>query len=251
MTTTSRIILLSSKFNPARLFIDGGDGVFDLWSNMSTVFQDSAGTTAGAVGSPIGLTVDNSGRGRSLTASTTARPTLTAFGANLAAQFDGVANGLVSSAGGGGTAGFFLCAAVNVTGGAGAVRTIWSDIGSNTGYFVRLSTANKLEFLAGNGAAFTTAASAATVSVGTTYVFTAWDDGVNLNAQINLGAVAQVARPVVSGGTAQFSVGKTNNVGVFANVALFAQIYKKNGGISDSDRLKCQKYCAAKAGISL
>jgi hypothetical protein len=181
------------------------------------------------------------------------RPINTAYGSSSGALFDGIDDGLATSFGGGGTTGFFWCGAVKVIGGDGTARSIWSDVGTNTGYRVRIASTNNLALGAGNGTAYTSATTADSVLAGNTYVLTVWDDGVNLNAQVNRGAVATATRPTVSAGGAGFSLGKDNNgTTAFANIALFDMFYVKNGSaVSAADRLKCQKYCAAKAGVSL
>jgi hypothetical protein len=167
-------------------------------------------------------------------------------------KLDGLDDGVASATGGGGSAGFFWCGAVRVIGGAGASRSIWSDVGTNTGYRVRLTSTNKLALGAGDNVAFTSATTAEDAAVGSTYVLTVWDDGTNLNAQINLGTVAQAARPVVVAGPGTFSLGKDNNAATaFANVGIYAQVYKKDGGISASARAKCQRWVAAQAGLTI
>jgi hypothetical protein len=185
-------------------------------------------------------------------ATSSARPVETAFGTYTGLLFDGGDDALATSVGGGGTAGFFWCGAVKVISGDGTTRSIWSDVGTNTGYRVRIPSTNKLALGAGNGTAYTSATTTDDVLAGNTYVLTLQDDGVNLTAQVNRGAIASVARPVVSAGGAGFSIGKDNNGATsFCNMALFAQVYRKNGGVSDADRLKAQRWCASKAGISI
>jgi hypothetical protein len=181
------------------------------------------------------------------------RPIDTAYGSSMGMLFDGIDDGLATAVGGGGTTGFFWCGAVKVVGGDGTSRSVWSDVGTNTGYRVRLASTNNLELGAGNGTAYTSATTTTSVLAGNTYILTVWDDGVNLNAQVNLGPIASTARPTVSAGTAAFSLAKDNNGSTaFANMALFEMFYKKNGSdVSAADRFKCQKFCAAKAGVSL
>lgn len=180
------------------------------------------------------------------------RPVETAYGAYTGALFDGTDDSLASPTSGGSTTGFFWCGAVRVVGGDGTARSIWSDVGTNTGYRVRIASTNKLALGAGDGAAYTSATTTDDVLAGNTYVLTVWDDGANLNAQVNRGTVASVARPSVSAGSSGFSIGKDHNASsAFANIAIFAQVYRKNGGVSDKDRLRAQRYCASEAGISI
>jgi hypothetical protein len=184
---------------------------------------------------------------------TSSRPVDTAYGSYIGLLFDGLDDTLTTSVGGGGTTGFFWCGAVKVVGGDGTSRSIWSDVGTNTGYRVRLASTNNLALGAGNGTAYTSATTATSVLAGNTYVLTVWDDGVNLNAQVNLGPIASATRPTVSAGAAGFALAKDNSgATAFGNIAIFEMFYKKNGSdVSAADRFKCQKFCAAKAGVSL
>lgn len=53
------IAVLSSRFNPATLFASGSTaGAFYDPSDLSSMYQDSAGTTAAVVNSPVGLLLD-------------------------------------------------------------------------------------------------------------------------------------------------------------------------------------------------
>jgi len=66
------------EFSPASLFAAGEQGAWYDPSDLSTLFQDSAGTTpVTAAGQPVGRMVDKSGRGNHATQATAAaRPTL-------------------------------------------------------------------------------------------------------------------------------------------------------------------------------
>lgn len=218
-----------------------------------TPTQLSFSSTVSAVNNFVGSVTNISIRelpGYHATQSTsTARPIL---GTDLV-DYDGVDDATLMAAGGGGTTGFFLCAAVRPDGGAGAVRTIWSDAGTNTGYIVRLNASNQLEIAAGNGTAYTLAATTDTLTVGTTYVVTAWDDGTNLNVQVNSGTAGTAARPVVSAGTATATIGKDNGAatGMF-NGGIYSLIYVKNGeNVDANDRTAVKTYVAGKAGVTL
>jgi hypothetical protein len=71
---------LLSSFSPASLFAAGEQGVWYDPSDLTTLFQDSAGTTpVTAVEQPVGRMLDLSGRGNHATQSTSAaRPVLSA-----------------------------------------------------------------------------------------------------------------------------------------------------------------------------
>lgn len=63
-------------FDPAVLFEGGQEGVWLDFSDITTMFQDSAGTVAAVVDQPVGRVADKSGRGHHATSSGSARPIL-------------------------------------------------------------------------------------------------------------------------------------------------------------------------------
>jgi hypothetical protein len=181
-------------------------------------------------------------------ATSAARPT-TKADQNIA--FDGFDDAMAAVGGGGGTAGFLLCAAITVSGGAGAARTIWSDTGTNTGYRVRVNTSNQLELAAGNGTTYTTIATTATLPAGETHVVTAWDDGTNLNVQIDSGDIASTARPTVSAGTASWTIGKDNGAATSPfNGRMYSMTYRQTD-CGDTLRASLKSYHAGRAGVTL
>lgn len=82
LSITQRAVLqmLRAEYSPLTLFSSGEQGVWYDPSDMSTMFQDSAGTTpVTAVEQPVGRILDKSGRGNHATQSTaTSRPVLSA-----------------------------------------------------------------------------------------------------------------------------------------------------------------------------
>ena len=89
---TLNILTTARSFTPATLFASGEQGFWFDPSDLSTMFQDSAGATpVTAVGQPVGRILDKSGRGNHATQATLgARPTLQEDGSgNRYLQFDG------------------------------------------------------------------------------------------------------------------------------------------------------------------
>lgn len=82
----------TAVFDPASLFAAGEAGGWWDPSDLSSMFQDSAGTIAAAVDGPVGRISDRSGRSHHLVqASAAARPTLRQdVGGRRYLQFDGV-----------------------------------------------------------------------------------------------------------------------------------------------------------------
>lgn len=96
----SRVIneLEGVAFNPIALFAAGEQGVWYDPSDMSTLFQDAAGTIpVTAAGQPVGMMRDKSGRGNHATQATaTSRPILQTAGGLWYLAFDGVDDRLVT-----------------------------------------------------------------------------------------------------------------------------------------------------------
>lgn len=77
-------------FSPTSLFASGEAGAFYDVSDLTSMFQDSAGTTAAVVGQPVGRINDKSGRGNHATQATTSlKPILRSDGTNYYLEFDG------------------------------------------------------------------------------------------------------------------------------------------------------------------
>lgn len=165
-------------------------------------------------------------------------------------SFLGTDDSLTSATGGGGSAGFFWCGVVEPTGGAGTDRILFDDRAALSGRVVYISSLNKLAFMVGNGSAWTNKGSTATINVGTKYLLTAWDDGTNLNVQINSAAAETVARPVVVAGTAGYTIGKDNAVASSYLIGnLYPFVYFKNTAGTAAQRASVQAWVKSKAGL--
>lgn len=78
-------------WTPASLFAGGEQGVWLDESDLSTMFQDLAGTVPAAVDSPVGKRLDKSGNGNHWTApNASSRPILRLTGGLYSLQWDGV-----------------------------------------------------------------------------------------------------------------------------------------------------------------
>lgn len=163
-------------------------------------------------------------------------------------KFDGTDDSRTSATGGGSTTGFFWCGVVTV-GGAGTTRIMYSDLSGNSGFEFRIVTSDILRLYVGNGAAFLAADSAASLTVGTTYVLTAWYDGVNGYVQINNGTPAASASVTAAAGTAGFTEGKSNAAASgYLNGRMYGRVYTKNFCPSASQREQVKRELARQAG---
>ena len=235
---------------PAGTFASGSVGSKAMTFAKAAFNNNVQFSLAAGVGAIDNISVKQIIGAHATQATAPARFTLKDIGGFKSVFLDGIDDNLATTTGGGGTTGFFLCQAIKPTAGAGALRTIWSDTGTNSGYKVQLDALNKLSFSAGNGTAFTTIASTATVDVGTTSLITVWDDGTNLNVQIGSAAAQTVARPVVTAGTAAFTIGKDNGAATsFFTGNLYPEVYRQGSGLTAAQRTSVQTYCKSKAGL--
>lgn len=90
---------IGAAFDPLSLFAAGEQGAWYDPSDMSTLFQDAAGTTpVTAAGQPVGLMRDKSGKGNHATQATaTSRPILQTSGGLWYLAFDGVDDSMQTS----------------------------------------------------------------------------------------------------------------------------------------------------------
>ena len=90
----------SGGFSPASLFAGGTEGAWYDPSDLSTLFQDSAGTTpVTASGQPVGKMLDKSGRANHATQAISAqRPTYTEGSGLSWLAFDGVGDAMATAA---------------------------------------------------------------------------------------------------------------------------------------------------------
>lgn len=90
---------LSVIFDPISLYASSEDGGWYDPSDVSSMWQDSAGTVAAAVNSPVGKIEDKSGNNRHLTQATSSkRPILRQLGPVYYLEFDGVDDFMASAA---------------------------------------------------------------------------------------------------------------------------------------------------------
>lgn len=164
-------------------------------------------------------------------------------------KFDGIDDNLVSAAGGGGAAGIYFCGAIQFNK-VGAVQTIFSDTGTNSGYKLQLTAANQLQISAGNGTAYTAVNTTGTFATGDVALCELWDDGTNLGVRLGEGTPVTVARPVVTAGTAQITIGKDNNAASnYAGISMFEPVWRYGAMPNPTQREAIRAICRSKAGI--
>jgi len=184
----------------ASLFSSGSQGVYYDPSDFSTMFQDSAGTTpVTALGQPVGLIRDKSGRGNhAFQATTTKRPLIQQDSAGAYyLSFDGIDDALATNS-------------IDFT--AGDQVTMFAGLRS-----LGASTALWLEFSntwSGNNGTFVSADPEASFG-GNPVIFAARGTAVNSVSQVGYNVVTRTNPYVVSGYSSisgDLSVTKANGV---------------------------------------
>lgn len=164
-------------------------------------------------------------------------------------KFDGIDDHLISASGGGGIAGIYFCGAIQFNK-VGAVQTIFSDAGTNSGYKLQLTAANQLQISAGNGTAFTAINTTDVFALGDVSLCELWDDGTNLGVRLGDGTPVTVSRPVVTAGTAQITLGKDNNASSnYAGIGMFEPVWRYGAMPNTTQREAIRAICRSKAGI--
>jgi hypothetical protein len=141
MNPAVRQLLLTPRFSPESLFRAGEQGVWFDPSDLSTLFQDSAGTTpVTAAGQPVGKVLDKSGRGNHAVQATAASRPQWLIDANGYPYFglDGTDDGLATaSINFTGTDKMTVIAGVHKASDAATapVLELSADLGLNTGAF--------------------------------------------------------------------------------------------------------------------
>jgi hypothetical protein len=249
------------SFNAASLFASGQQGVLLNPFDLSTVFQDSGGTTPGANGQPIGKILDQSGRGNHFVqTTTTSRPVATS-----GMQADGIDDFLVSSANVDMSASdkLVLCMSVQKARTAAEayyeLSTQWSN-SANLGVHALFQDngASQQFYCASRGSAAFSSSQIAAVTSGApapgTYVVTAIHDIAGSSSILRING-AQV-------GSSAFSQG-TGNFGSFlaymfsrAGTSFFAQatigrVFIRGGTIAAADLANVERWVGAAVGIVL
>lgn len=230
-------------------------GVYDA-SVLSSLLQSSvSGGSVTAAGQLVGQWNSTKAAGANLTAADAARFLLGNAGALW--YLDDSAQLLSCASGGGSTTGFYFAMALQLTN-PFALNTVYSEeiaLNGLTGYDLTYSNAtDKYTFSSGNGTVRTSVLCNVTVGgVTNPHVIACWDDGVNLNVQLNAGTIFTSARAAVTAGTLTPSIGCV--AGNAANNGLYAKKYAlcwaKNGVPVLADRNSLRTWLGSKAGLSI
>ena len=247
-------------FNPLSLFASGEQGAWYDPSDLTTLFQNSDGTTAVAVGDPVGYLGDKSGNNNHAIQATSAkRPTLRQAGSLYYLEFEG-AQGLRTSGNVDftGTDTMTVCAGVkkevdssenitelsNNSGGAGNEGSF--RLAVNSGSVYRYSSRGDSSLRNANATGY---------SVPSTNVLTGFSDISADIATIRVDGVEKTTQTLDQGagnyGDTFLNVGARNDGSTLQLEGFIYSLIIRNVVSNTADLASTETYVAAKTGVSL
>jgi hypothetical protein len=244
-------------WSPARLFSGGIDGAFYDPSQVSSLFQDLAGTVpVTASGQAINQMRDLSGNANHAAPPVaTSEPLYILSGGLHAADADGTNDRFVCAGGGGSTTAFYLCLSFELDTLVPAAQILWDDSNAgNGGFRVIVRSTGRLDVETRNGTTNTAVFSAAGAVVASTkYVLSVWYDGTNTRFQINKDSPATSAAVTPTAGIsapaifcASPGISTSPNP---VNGRIFAITWTRNHLPSVDDRDLTINYVGERAGL--
>lgn len=254
-TLFKRAVMGSRGFNPSALFANGEEGAWYDPSDLSTLFQNSDGTTAVSVGDPVGYMADKSGNGNhAIQATSTKRPTLQQDGSLYYLDFggdDGLATSAIDFTGGDQLT---VCAGARKdTDTTMVVGELSANVGTNNGAFRLASLSNTWRY----GAKGTSIVNvnATPYGAGATSVITGLSDISTPVATIRVDGVQKATSSTSQGtgnlGNYPLNIGARSNA---SSLFLDGRIYGfviRDVLSSGSDLTNLEAYMAAKTGVTI
>lgn len=248
-----RVNEIGTKFTPLYLFMGGENGAWYDPSDLSTLFQDAAGTTpVTADGDPVGLILDKSGNvNHAIQSVAASRPVYRTDGTLHWLQFDGVDDHL------------------KVPDNPSLRQTQMSFV------FSYLSTAHRLQVILSNGIGDyfhtnnwlvsvdsrlvvyprtpETTLDFAPSSINKTHVGSIVADGVTVNGRLDGGGETSLTGAFGTDNTAGITLGALTPYphGLFLSGNLFNVIIVAGRSISSTERNNTERYLAEKSGVTL
>jgi hypothetical protein len=256
-----------SKFGylpiPASLFANGEQGAWYDPSDLSTLFQDSAGTTpVTTAGQPVGKMLDKSGNDNHATQATSAaRPTYQTAGGLHYLAFDGVDDAMATGTITPGVDKAQVFAGVRKL--SDAASAVISELGPNItandgsfGLFAPPSNGgNNYRFYPTGTVRFQAATSAATYAPPITNILTGLSDisGDLGTLRIDGGQVAQATGNLGTGNFLAYPlyIGARNGTSQFFNGNMYGLITRFGPNLTDAQIASTEAYIAAKTGVTL
>lgn len=231
-------------FNPATLFSSGQAGGWYDPSDLSSMWQDSAGTIAAAVDSPVGKIDDKSGRGNHLVQATSAaRPILRLATGYYYLEFDGVDDLLDKTLGTAIAQPYSRVSSLRQVSWA-SNDYIFTGATSAAGGLIQLGASPELQIYAGT--AFV--ASNTNLAVGVNGVVSEAFNGASSSLTINNGT-ATTGNPGSASAT-NIAVGALSGGSFYSNVRIYGHLVRA-GTFTSQELSDLRTYMAGKAGVTL
>jgi len=251
------------QVNPLIVFSNGEQGAWYDPSDITTLFQDSAGTTAvTAAGQPVGLMLDKSGRNNHARQTTAAaRPLYQLDAGKPYLAFDGVDDFMVTTAFAWGSDQAFVGTGVRkLTGSASIIAELSINLNNNPGSFYHIS--------AEGSQANYTASSRGTVNSGGDRVSYATNGGIppvnnvftaihSISGDLSVARVDGVAASAATGdkgagnfGTYPLYIGARAGTSLFFKGRIYGAIFR-NLNPNATQLAAIEQYLAAKSGVVL
>jgi hypothetical protein len=246
------------EWEPTNLFANGEQGAWYDPSDLTTLFQNSDGTTAVAVGDPVGYLGDKSGNeNHAIAANSAKRPTLRQAGSLYYLEFEG-AQGLKTSGNVNftGTDTMTVCTGVKKEVDASEnIVELSTNAGGNVGSF-RLAVNSGSQYRYGSrGDSVLRNATATGYSVPSTNVVTGFSDISADIATIRVDGVEKATQTLDQGtgnyGSYELNVGARNNGGGLQFEGFIYSLVIRNVVSNTADLASTETYVAAKTGVSL
>lgn len=246
----------SGGFSPATLFANSEEGFWYEISDLSTVWEDSAGTIPASVDGVVGRITDKSGRGRHATQATTAnKPTLRSGGGLYWLEWDGFDDGMATASYAFAGAGPHSAAAgfrpATVAAGSRFLIDADNSVGSRVSQVLLVSAATPTT-VPFNTSGTTFSETSATISN---------DTDVVLSQVTNTTAVECFKNGASNGNTGVTGTLRTNSNTVFigkrhsqASSYLSGRTYillQLARAFTADERADIEAYCATKSGVTL
>ena len=256
-TLFKRAVMGSRGFSPSALFANGEEGAWYDPSDLSTLFQSSDGTTAVAVGDPVGYIADKSGNGNHAIQATSAkRPILRNSGSLYWLEFASLQSSCLKTGDIDFTATDSMTTCVGVQkddDDTASIIELSANVGANTGVFRLASVSTSFRYISKGTS--NVSIDATGFGATTKNVVTGYSDISNPSSFIRVDGV-QKATSTSSQGSGNFGTHPLN-VGARANgssAVLDGNIYGviiRNVVSSAKEIASTETYMASKAGVTI
>jgi hypothetical protein len=231
---------------PLGLFSAGQVGAWYDVQDLSTLFQDSAGTTAAEVDGPVGRMLDKSGNGNHMLQNTAdSRPTLRQDGSRYYLEFDGTDDFLAST---------LTASLPQPWESVAAIRQItWTSNdrifsgGTNTGDLYQFSATPGLALFDGGSAPVTPNNG---LAVGADGIVSEHHDGASSTVKINNGSAVSVGAAIGTTTMTVMTIGRRHASGtLYGNFRFYGRVIRPAMTLTENSALRA--WMAARTGIIL